>query len=246
MIKNRLFLTAILIFVSLPMQSYARPCNTYERDKAEYFAEKAGKKIISEYGGGQDERVNITSCEYNSYSKIFKLKMEVYWNGSIFRENKYNVDGVLKLKSDGTDVDFSQTYANQNVKDLSFFKTIAIGTLALGALSAEADSSTNGYRIKFTNRCDKSLKLAIHYKNMAGNWVSDGWWLFKPNEGSYLSDAGKYLRTNNATLYYYVETNDDSYLNFDGDYPKSFEGRTLNMRKIEDKSGDTDWSVTCN
>lgn len=58
---------------------------------------------------------------------------------------------------------------------------------------------------------------------MGGNWVSDGWWLFEPNKGAYLTDDGKNLRTNNATLYYYVKTNDGSYLNFDGDYPKALE-----------------------
>lgn len=243
---KRIIGLALVAASLLPAQSLARSCNTYERDKAEYFAEKAGEKLISGYGGGQDERINIASCEYNSYSEIYKLKIEVYWNGSIFRENNYNVDGVLKLKSDGTDVDFSQTYANQNVKDLSFFKTIAIGTFALGALSAEAGSSSSGYRIKFTNNCDRALKLAINYKNMSGNWTSKGWWLFEPNKGAYLQSNGASLRTNSATLYYYVKPNDGSYLGFDGEYAKTFDGSTLRMRKIEDNSGDTDWSVTCN
>lgn len=138
-----LLLAMTLSCITLPLQGYAGSCDAYSRDKAEYFAEKAGKKMISEYGGGQDKRVKMTRCEYNAYSETYKLKIEVYWNGSIFRDNNYNVDGVLKLNSDGTDAKFSQTYANQNVKDLVFYRNFAIGTVVLGALIAESNSSTS-------------------------------------------------------------------------------------------------------
>lgn len=100
----------------------------------------------------------------------------------------------------------------------------------------------SGHRIQFTNNCDQPLKLAINYKTTSGEWVTDGWWKFEPNEGAYLSNQ----RTNNAILYYYVKPEDGSRLNFKGEYAKSFEGNTLYMREIEDNVGDTEWSVTCN
>ena len=51
--------------------------------------------------------------------------------------------GRLKLNSDGTNAKFSQTYANQNIKDLVFYRNFAIGTVVLGALIAESSSSTS-------------------------------------------------------------------------------------------------------
>ena len=106
------FLAITVVFFSVASQAYARSCDRDEYDKAEYFAEIAGKKMVKKYGGGRDIRVNMRSCNYNSYSGIYKTKIEVYWNGAIFRSNNYNIDGELQMKSDGSQAEFSETYAN--------------------------------------------------------------------------------------------------------------------------------------
>ncbi len=240
-ISNQLKKLSILLSCSIIGLSYGGECSTRERDKAEYFAEKAGEKIISKYSGGQDKRTKVTSCEYNSYSEVFKLNIEVYWNGLFNRDNNYNVDGVLKLKKDGTPINFSQTYANQNAKDWGFF----IKVIEFADAAAEAQSK-RGYRLHFTNECDEKLDLAIHYMDVSGNWKTKGWWSFAPNEGAYLNSGDNALRTKNSIIYYYVESPNNSYLKTDGSHKFKLSGRTLYMKKIEDKSGDTRWSVSCN
>lgn len=238
--KLNFYKTIVLLTCCFFSSAYARECSVSERDKAEYFAEKAGNEIISKYGGGQDKRTNVSSCSYNSYSKIFSLDISVYWNGSMIRENHYNVDGVLKLNANGTPVNFSQTYANENVEDLSLFYSFIEFAVMAEELSAE-----NGYRIHFTNECGEKLELAISYKDISKGWLSVGWWEFAPHKGAYLQAGDKFLRTNSAVLYYYVKPSASSSLQFDGSYPKKVDGVTYYMKKIEDKSGETRWSVTC-
>jgi hypothetical protein len=126
-------------FVSL---CHARSCDRDEYDKAEYFAEIAGKKVVDKYGGGRDVRVRMNSCNYNSYSGIYKTKIEIYWNGAIFRSNKYNIDGELQMKSDGSRTEFSETYANDNVKDIRFMGYVAGGIIVLGAIVVESQLTT--------------------------------------------------------------------------------------------------------
>ncbi len=128
-------LLLVLTLTFFPSFSYARSCNGSEYDKAEYFSEKAGKKMVEKYGGGQNIRVNMTSCSYNSYSGKFKTKIEIYWDGSVFSSNNYNIDGELTMTSEGTKAEFSETYANSNVEDIRFWGYVIGGAIVLGTLS---------------------------------------------------------------------------------------------------------------
>lgn len=128
---------AVILSFSMTAPAFAGTCSRYEKDKVEYFAESAAKNIVAEFGGGRDIRVSVESCEFNSYSKKYKANIEVYWNGAVFRSNSYNVDGQLKVKKDGRGAEFSQTYANQAVKDLVFWVTVAAGTIVLADLASE-------------------------------------------------------------------------------------------------------------
>jgi len=43
----------VLAYTLSPIGSYAEDsCSRYERDKAEYFSEKAGRQIVEKFGGG--------------------------------------------------------------------------------------------------------------------------------------------------------------------------------------------------
>lgn len=128
----------ILCVFSVTSNSYARECDSSELELAEYMANQAGEKIVNEYKGGQDVYVALTDCQFNSYMDIYKVAMNLSWNGAMFRMNKYQINGVLTMKSNGSDVKFLQVEANQNVKRLRFFKTLASGVQALGNLNASA------------------------------------------------------------------------------------------------------------
>ncbi|MDD2869407.1 hypothetical protein [Neomegalonema sp.] len=110
----------------------AGPCSSYQYDKAESFAESSGKEIIRKYGGGKNNRIVMRGCDYNSYTDRFRIDMEVYWDGSFFGD-KYNVDGELRVDSDGRNGEFSMTYQNSAAEDLSFF----FGVLKFGVMLAQ-------------------------------------------------------------------------------------------------------------
>ena len=129
---------AIILSFSMSTQAFAGTCSRHEKDKVEYFAENAAKKIVDGFGGGRDIRVSVESCNYNSYSKKYKTQIEIYWNGAAFRNNEYNVDGQLKMKKNGSGAEFAQTFANQAVKDLVFWATLAGGAIVLADLAAES------------------------------------------------------------------------------------------------------------
>lgn len=136
--KNFFCIAMVMSFLFSSFSTcYARSCEKDEYDRVEYFAEIAGKKLVDKYGGGRDVRVSMNSCNYNSYSGIYKTKIEVYWNGAVFRSNNYNIDGELQMKSDGSETEFSETYANESVKDIRFIGFIAGGIIVLGAIAAE-------------------------------------------------------------------------------------------------------------
>ncbi|HSG41245.1 MAG TPA: DUF1036 domain-containing protein [Thermoanaerobaculia bacterium] len=106
--------------------------------------------------------------------------------------------------------------------------------------------TSQGYRYYFLNSCNRAVTLAIHYKDVAETWRTVGWWTFAPGEGSYLLASGSYpLRSNSAVWYYYAETTDGSGLRWVGNFPVSFNGRNLRMQEMNDKEGDSEWSITC-
>lgn len=229
----------------MPKQAHAGTCTASEQDKAEYLAEKAGREIIEEYGGGQDERVKLTSCSFNSYTQTFKLNIEVYWSGLIFSFNKYNVDGYLELDYDGSDARFSRTYANENVKNLELLVGTVILLDILTDESGSSGGSSQGYDIKFTNNCDRPVRFIIRYYSPDIGWEVDGWWMFDPYESAYLLADGNRLKTNKVNMYYYAESDDGSNLYWIGDYQYYFEGIPYDMRKIEDDRGETNLSISC-
>lgn len=114
---------------------YGGQCSSDDYDRAEYFAEKAMSQIIDKFGGGRDERMDINKCRYNTYSKSFKLDVSIYWNGLINVGNKYNIDGTLKFDRNGNSPEFARSYANQNVKDLDFWRYVVGGIIVLNALA---------------------------------------------------------------------------------------------------------------
>ena len=117
----------------LPVISFAQPCTDSQNDSAQYIADEAGIKIVDQFSGGQNIRVEVSQCDYNSDSETVTLNMKVSWNGRFFSSNYYDMSGILEVKSDGTS-DFSQTNASSGVQNLEFFQNLLDGTLSLGTL----------------------------------------------------------------------------------------------------------------
>ena len=134
---------SLILGFSILMAStiYARECSTYEKDKAEYFAEQAGQQIVDDIGGAVDLYTKLVDCKFNAYSNRFKLKVEVHFNGQFIRSNHYEVDGILKLNSDGSQVSFAQTWANDNFKKLVFWEKMAAGVIILSNIANKSNDS---------------------------------------------------------------------------------------------------------
>ncbi len=209
---NIFMIVRLLLFIG--SITYARECNSYERDKAEYYAEKASKELVSKLGGGKNIRVDVNSCSYNLYSKIFKLNIQIRWSGDIFQSNDYRIDGILKLSTDGSEISFVRTYVNKKVKDLEFYKNMGRGVILLAAIAKKTKKHRTHYyegpkyKVWFINICRNKVRLAINYKDIEGDWVTASWWVFGHYQHSYLIYEGNTLYTASKTLYYYIEDMD--------------------------------------
>lgn len=69
----------------------------------------------------------------------------------------------------------------------------------------ERDAAAGAIRIN--NRCQTSIRLALHFLNRNGEWRTGAWWTFAPSEENFLSlnDSGR-LYTDNDTFYFYAES----------------------------------------
>lgn len=134
--KFLLRITSLILLVVFPLTAIARECDRDEYDKAEYLSERAGAMLVEKLGGGKDKRVSVSSCEYNSYSGIFKTRIDVYWNGIFFSDNHYNIAGELKMNSNGSGVEFSRNYANEAVESLEMWGLLA-GVVVLGVVASQ-------------------------------------------------------------------------------------------------------------
>ena len=121
--KIIVFLFSIVSFLS------ASPCDNYQKDKAADFAEHFGENFVKGTGGGQDIRVNIEQCDYNTYSTQFRLKIDIKWDGYLFSSHHYEVDGILKLNDDGSSGSFAKTWVNQRFDDWQFYRKLVGGTI---------------------------------------------------------------------------------------------------------------------
>jgi len=133
-------LSIILLITGLPVMSFAQPCTYDQQDSAKYLAKEAGNRIVYKLSGGQNIRVDINRCDYNTYSETVILNMKVYWDGVFFSWNHYDVSGILGVKSDGSS-DFSQTNASSGVQKFEFFHNLLDGTLSLGKIFFKEDSA---------------------------------------------------------------------------------------------------------
>jgi hypothetical protein len=109
-------------------------------------------------------------------------------------------------------------------------------------LGPSEDSGT----FKITNSCQHPIKVAIYFRDLNNTWRAMGWWNIDGGETTYLSDSSNNkLKTTAATWYWYAETINDANLVWKGSDIHKFGNLDLPMARLEDKSGDSEWTVTC-
>lgn len=104
---------------------------------AKRYGKDVGRQVMKKMGGGQDLNVNVKKWNFDSYSNKYEIKIEIFWNGSLWRSNNYNIDGIVKVDRSGRNPSFTRTYANQNVKDMDEMYMWAGAMVELGKLSSQ-------------------------------------------------------------------------------------------------------------
>lgn len=92
-------------------------------------------------------------------------------------------------------------------------------------------TANNAYRIRIYNICKDDIQIALRYRNMEGDWVTGGWWLFTGGEISRISLDEEAVSTNHMLVYYFAEALNEPY-EWSGDYSYELLGREIKMRKL--------------
>jgi hypothetical protein len=110
---------------------------------------------------------------------------------------------------------------------------------------------SKGREIKFRNRCNHPIEVAIQYGDPRSNMKPkpDGWWKFDPSDQfSYLSDKGKRIRVLDP-VHYFAQSTDGSGWLWEGDKRVTIGDKVFRMRELEPKVDPKDGSfmqtLTC-
>lgn len=133
-----MYLKSIVIALALGTATpvLAGSCTENEYDKADYFLQQIGKKIAAKNDGDTNVRVSMVNCDYNSYSNEFRMAVGIYWSGT-FSGDPYNTDGEVKISGNGGTYEYSEAYANQNLKDWRVLKGFVVAAVVVGSIAAE-------------------------------------------------------------------------------------------------------------
>ena len=120
----------------------------------------------------------------------------------------------------------------------------AIASDTLREIASEGESEA--FRLYVSNECNRGLRLAVKYRDISNSWQVIGWWNFEPKTSRYLAfETGEFALTTSSILFYYAESIDGTLFWGDEGNEVAFEGRKLPMAQLEDKSGDTEWTLRC-
>lgn len=136
----------------------------------------------------------------------------------------------------------SPTFALDDCDDLTAGLIAGCPSVREGGGIQNEDSSVGSFL--FANNCDDSVRLAVRYRNLDGDWVSRGWWEAEPGEKFYLSHRGRKLSSDNAIWFYYAECLNKS-CQWEGDHPARLRNRQLMMRSKRNPLGDNSWGIKC-
>lgn len=81
-----------------------------------------------------------------------------------------------------------------------------------------------------TNKCNKSFRIAIEFRDASLTWTTWGWWNFEPGQSSFVSHNGRRLGSNNSIFYFYA-TGDG--LEWKGESRGTIGGKDYKFRKIQ-------------
>lgn len=92
-------------------------------------------------------------------------------------------------------------------------------------LSGAAAWAKAPWRIAFNNMCNQSVKVAMHYADANGEWVSDGFWIIEPGATKTL------VKTSLRTFYYYAQSDGTRWMSTDYSFKVAGNAVPFHMKK---------------
>ena len=206
---------AIALIASLILVGAAKPIDSIaqSRDQASNFIDDMGYAILKAAWPTADySRISFKGINYRTYGA--DITARVYGVGMLSGSTLW-ADLVVSIGNDFSILDFEWG---------DYYAGLPPGTMweAMGAMidsleesnsySGSSSRSSSGYRFHITNNCRHSVRLAMNYKKVDGNWRAVGWWNVNGNSSRYLTFSdGSYAKTNNSVFYFYAEAQDKTF-----------------------------------
>lgn len=153
---------------------------------------------------------------------------------------------LLRCLVMGLGLGFSVAFASDDCDDLTAGLVDGCPLITYKPGSENSPTSETAF-FRFYNNCRHSVRLAVTYLDVNGNWKTRGWFNFPPGEEAYLSanDGGR-LESNNAAWYYYAECINRS-CSWSGSHRMRLRDTLLPMtlREDADRRGDNSWGIKC-
>jgi hypothetical protein len=208
------------------------------------FVDSLGKSLyFMAWPTAQYEGVTFGGVSSSEDAKYITFRL---YGKSAFDDGPLWVDTIIEVRN-GQITDLR--WGRNNAILAAPGSTITAMGQALAQLNEDYQRSHHpaeqGFGYFFTNQCNKPVSLAILYKDLSGQWQTAGWWQFAPGASDYLKYSnGSRVTSTSAAWYFYAESGDGSF-QWKGTQKTSLEGRTLYMKEMNDKEGDSEWSVQC-
>ena len=202
-----------------------------------------------------DCRCEINNIEVQTYPSASNAASRIFGFGSYY----YKVESI----KEGDSVQlhwnkFSNTSGKYlNLDEYSFNRISISGKKQVGKKEKSISEhfhcdprftmEKRGFPITVKNICHHPIRLAVHYKNTSGSWVTDSWWKFDPSGAGTLVTNKQSILTNDSRLYYYAETTNGASIVWTDDKISYYIGfKKYGMRAFDDFDGDTYLELNCN
>ncbi|WP_444995601.1 DUF1036 domain-containing protein [Aliikangiella sp. IMCC44359] len=250
-IKNIYFLSVFLIFFSTPV---------FSQLKNDFWIAVDGSTLkYTQVKGGlllkNDCNCKMTDIELQTYPTGSNAAVRLIGYGSYYYRIHSMKSGELIKINWNKFTNSSGKYLNLN--EFSFDRISISGQKHLGKNRTSVSQhfttdpyftvENRGFSISVKNTCKYPIRVAIHYKNTSGSWVTKSWWEFQPNKSAKLMSKNQYLLTGDSKIYYYAETTNRTNIVWKGNKTVQYIGfKKYEMRSWDDFDGDTELELNCN
>ncbi len=200
--------------------------------------------IIGYPGDKESGTMWSVRCPADFYNKEIRHRCDTYGGMSGSGIKARNSKGEVSIYGIHT---FGSTSVNGGVRfDQEHFEIVKNwkygNDVAYDQTRTNSRPTQDHDKIYFRNKCNKTIWTALHYVDLDGDWVTDGWWEISPGDTTYVAN------TRNTIYYIHAQTNNGT--TWTGDYNFRIRGKgPYGFKKKEittSKWGKWTQSFSCN